>query len=98
MKDRSAKHLHDIGSASKAIVSFSEGKGLGEYLSDELLRSAIERKFETFGKIGFAHQIVGMRNRLIHGYDAIDEEIIWDTISSHIPTLITEVDKLLSLS
>jgi uncharacterized protein with HEPN domain len=36
-----------------------------------------------------------MRNRVIHGYDKIDNEIIWGTIVRHLPTLKIEIDKLL---
>jgi uncharacterized protein with HEPN domain len=36
-----------------------------------------------------------MRNRVIHGYDKIDNEIIWGTIVRHLPTLKTEIANLL---
>lgn len=41
-------------------------------------------------------QIVGMRNRLIHGYDAIDLDVLWDTIIDDLPPLIDELKKILS--
>ena len=37
-----------------------------------------------------------MRNRVIHGYDKIDNEIIWGTLVRHLPTLKTEIDGLLN--
>jgi uncharacterized protein with HEPN domain len=36
-----------------------------------------------------------MRNRVIHGYDKIDDEIVWGTIVRHLPILKAEVEKLL---
>lgn len=36
-----------------------------------------------------------MRNRVIHGYDKIDDEIIWGTIKRHLPLLKKEVKELL---
>jgi uncharacterized protein with HEPN domain len=36
-----------------------------------------------------------MRNRVIHGYDKIDNEIIWGTIVRHLPTLKIEILDLL---
>ncbi len=36
-----------------------------------------------------------MRNRVIHGYDKIDNEIIWGTIVRHLPTLKLEIGNLL---
>jgi uncharacterized protein with HEPN domain len=32
-------------------------------------------------------QIIGMRNRLIHGYDVIDYDLLWDTIANDLPPL-----------
>lgn len=40
-------------------------------------------------------QVVGMRNRLIHGYDQVDLHILWDTIEEDLPPLITELEKIL---
>jgi uncharacterized protein with HEPN domain len=34
-------------------------------------------------------QIIGMRNRLIHGYDVIDCDLLWDTVTNDLPPLIT---------
>ena len=72
------------------------------------LRRAIEREFEIIGeamsridkvdpkiKISSKHQIIGIRNRVIHGYDKIDDGIIWGTIVRHLPTLKNEINKLL---
>ena len=42
------------------------------------------------------HQIISMRNRVIHGYDKIDDEIVWGTIVRHLPTLKTEIENLLA--
>jgi uncharacterized protein with HEPN domain len=40
-------------------------------------------------------QIVGMRHRLIHGYDAVDLDVLWDTIIDDLPPLIDELEKIL---
>lgn len=73
-----------------------------------MLRRAIEREFEIIGEamkriekldstisISGKRQIVSLRNRVIHGYDKIDNELIWGIIVRHLPSLKTEVDKLL---
>ena len=36
-----------------------------------------------------------MRNRLIHGYDSVDPDILWTTIKDDLPHLIKAVDRLL---
>ena len=39
--------------------------------------------------------IIGMRNRLIHAYFAIDLNVVWSTSTTDIPLLITELKKLI---
>jgi uncharacterized protein with HEPN domain len=40
-------------------------------------------------------KIISMRNRLIHGYDSIDYDILWDAITKNLPLLLAEIDKIL---
>jgi len=40
-------------------------------------------------------QIIGTRNRLVHGYDLVDYDIIWSTIAEDLPPLIAELEKIL---
>ena len=73
-----------------------------------MLRRAVEREFEIIGEamnriekiepeieISSKKQIINMRNRVIHGYDKIDDEIVWGIIIRHLPTLRIEISKLL---
>ena len=73
-----------------------------------MLRRAIEGEFEIIGEaksriekldstlnITAKKLIISMRNRVIHGYDKIDNEIIWGTIVRHLPTLKIEIEILL---
>jgi uncharacterized protein with HEPN domain len=41
-------------------------------------------------------QIIGMRNRLVHGYDIVDYDIVWSTVTQDLPPLITELEKIFS--
>jgi uncharacterized protein with HEPN domain len=41
-------------------------------------------------------QIVGLRNRLIHGYDNVDFDILWEIVTKDLPPLIAELEKILS--
>jgi uncharacterized protein with HEPN domain len=38
-------------------------------------------------------QIIGMRNRIIHGYDFIDYDILWSTVKDDLPVLIAQLEK-----
>ena len=39
--------------------------------------------------------IVGMRNRLIHGYDVVDLDLLWDTVETDLPPLIVALETVL---
>lgn len=40
-------------------------------------------------------QIIGMRNRLVHGYDVIDFDLLYDTVTNDLPSLIAALQKVL---
>ncbi len=42
------------------------------------------------------NDVVGMRNKLIHGYDQVDPGILWDTVTDDLPHLIRELESILS--
>ena len=41
-------------------------------------------------------RIIGMRNRLVHGYDVIDFDLLWDTIIDDLPPLIAALEKIVT--
>jgi len=43
-------------------------------------------------------KIMNMRHRLIHGYDMVDYDILWDTIAQDFPLLISELEKIIPKS
>ena len=40
-------------------------------------------------------RLVAFRNRLIHGYDLLDDALVWETVKTQVPALLSEVDGLL---
>ena len=109
MDDRVKKYLFDILESIKAIDSYLDGKRIyKDYLANKMLRRAVEREFEIIGEamtklnqidpeipISSKSLIIGMRNRVIHGYDRIDHEIVWGAIVRHLPVLQSEIEGLL---
>ncbi len=102
MKPRNIKRLEDAESACTRIQDFLKEVSLDTFLESQLLRSAIERQLEIIGEaLGMAAKdddslqeiipdlprIVGLRNRLIHGYDSVDPELVWDVVKTKIPSL-----------
>lgn len=103
------KYLFDIQTSIDSINDYlGESKNFFEYQQNKLLRRGIEREIEIIGeamnrilklnpdlKIENARQIVDTRNWVIHGYDKVDDVIIWGIVSNHLPKLRTEVVELL---
>jgi uncharacterized protein with HEPN domain len=44
----------------------------------------------------YGHQVIGLRNRVIHGYDSVDDAIIWDVASDKLTAFVLEVEALAS--
>jgi uncharacterized protein with HEPN domain len=103
------KYLFDIHESIVSIEKYlGVERDFNLYMADKMLRRAVEREFEIIGEaigriekidpainISSKRQIINMRNRVIHGYDKIDNEIIWGIIIRHLPTLKVEIDTLL---
>ena len=53
------------------------------------------RDMQLLESISEYHRIIGFRNILIHGYDIVDEMIVWKAVENHLPVLIKEVQKIL---
>ena len=110
MTTEARKRLHDIRLAAEALCRFTDGKSVGDLKRDEMLQAAVERKLEIMGEAFVQlrvedaataeqfpdlRQIIGMRNRLVHGYDQLDLDVIWDATISHVPKLLEQVEALL---
>jgi len=103
------KFLYDIMVAVDSIENYlGEKRGFNIYHSNKMLRRAIERELEIIGEalnridkldpticISSKKQIINMRNRVIYGYDKIDDEIVWGVLVRHLPILKTEIAELL---
>ena len=50
---------------------------------------------ETASRISEHQRIIAFRNRLIHGYDLLDDELVWETVKAEVPMLLSEVEGLL---
>jgi uncharacterized protein with HEPN domain len=102
--------LYDILQSINEIDSYYENKPrvFEEYRNDIKTKRAIERDLEIIGeavnrilkkdnsfKINNAQQIIGTRNRIIHGYDTVSDDLIWSIVINHLPKLKTEISELL---
>ena len=107
MTEKTQKYLSDVLLAIEMIELFSEGiTNFAEYQQDLKSKSAIERQLAIVGEalnyvrkenevqISNASEIVGLRNRLIHAYDNIDNAVVWLILKKYLPLLKEEVTSL----
>ena len=103
-------YLEDILEAAKSIRRFTSGVSLEQFKSNEEKYEAVNRKFEIIGEAARhlspeARSIfpeipwkllTAMRNILIHDYDDVDLDIVWNTTQRDLPPLIARVEAYLA--
>ncbi len=102
-------YLLDIRESGKEIEEYTRNKTYDYYMSDRMLRRAVERDFQIIGealsklskehpeiakRIGEVPQIVAFRNILVHGYREIDHERVWGFTKAKLPELIEQAKEL----
>ncbi len=111
MNDETKKNLIDALQAAEEIQDFVRGMDFETYQNKTVTKRAVERNFEIIGealnrirhtdgelleKISEHRRIIDFRNILIHGYDIVDEAIVWQAATNHLPILIGEIKEMLS--
>ena len=100
--------LHMVD-AAESVLQFMAERSRADLDSDRMLLFAVVRAVEVIGEAAAKVSdptrtanpdipwaaMVGMRNRLIHGYFDIDTEIVWKTVSLEIPTLLPRLRALI---
>jgi len=99
----------DILECIEKIESFVSGFSYEEFLQDEKTKDAVVRNLEIIGEaakkipqeiqkkyeeIPWA-QIIGLRNRLIHGYFLVDYDIVWEIVSKELSNLKIRLKKIM---
>ena len=102
--------LYDIlGSINEIESYFVDTPKLFEiYQNDLKTKRAVERNIEIIGEamsrilkednhiqISNSRKIVDVRNRIIHGYDSVSDDVIWGIVIKNLPLLQKEVEVLL---
>jgi uncharacterized protein with HEPN domain len=111
MTDKSPKLLVDALGAIGLAQEFVKDCSLADYTADKMRRSAVERQLEILGEAcarlaklepGLGESVVNlklavdMRNRIIHGYDSVDDEIVYMTVVDDLVPLRDDLSRLLS--
>ena len=102
---RSRDALRHMLEFAEEAVRHGEGKAYEAFQQDRILQLAITRLVELIGEAATRvreedrsalpgipwREITGMRHHLIHGYDAVDPEIVWQTLSQELPDLVAKL-------
>jgi uncharacterized protein with HEPN domain len=111
MRLESKKYLYDIADAGRLALQFVSGKSFSNYVSDSMLRSAVERQLQIVGealaqlfksdpttavRITEHSKVIAFRNILVHGYANIDDRVVWSVLDTKLPELVREVEALLA--
>ncbi len=103
------KNLHDIITSIDSIEEFTAGiSSFSEFKTNKLVKRAVERELGIIGEavnrikkldpaleLQNARKIIGLRNLVIHGYDKVDDAIIWGVIKKHLPNLKDQITGLM---
>ena len=96
------KYLWDALTAADLVAQMLVAKALDDYLTDVVIRSAVERQLEIVGEalsqlsrrypevgdqVPGIERIIAFRNRLIHGYGDVDSFVVWGVTLSQLPSL-----------
>ena len=103
--------LFDVRESCMLIAQFTAGKTYADYAADAALRSAIERQFIVAGealnrlgrinpgllnRIPDSRAIINFRNILVHGYDQVEDVVVWGIVQTHLSVLLSTVENLLA--
>ena len=106
---RDAALLLDMALAAEDALAFVADLDEGAFLASKLYQSAVIRKLEVIGEaagrvsksFGAAHaeipwrEMIGLRNRLVHGYDDIRLDIVWQVVTERLPDLVAALRLLI---
>lgn len=93
-------YLSEILASMEKIERYTAGISYEEFIHSELIRDAVERNPGKIGEAAAAipqtirnrhpdipwRTIVGLRNKVIHHYFAVDQDVIWQIVTENIPS------------
>jgi uncharacterized protein with HEPN domain len=107
---RTPAHVADMLDFIRELRSLLGARALADYLSDRVLNLAVEKLFINLGEAAARipdaersvmrdipwRQIIGVRNILAHGYEQIDHETLFRSVTADLPALEDSLDRWLS--
>lgn len=109
MNERDELRLHHVRDAANRAVNFVEGRTQDDLANDTQFEYAVLHALQIIGEAASKitvetrqqyheiqwKQIVGIRQRIVHDYDAVKYDVIWNTVVDDLPPLIRQLDAIL---
>ena len=109
MSSKDFRVLQKLYSHTQSIIKYSSDYcTLEEFEADSMCVEATVFNLMQIGELAKAslsedvkaqlsaipwHQLYGLRNRIVHGYDGVSLQIVWDTVTEDIPVLAEQLRK-----
>jgi len=107
---RDKAFLHDVIASMRMVVDYVGGKSFADFARDQACVDAVVRRMEIIGEAAkrlsspFRDQrpevpwqkMAGIRDRLIHGYDDVDLDAVFNAVKNVIPTPVPHLEIILS--
>ncbi len=107
--ERDLQSLLDMVQSAQVIMAYVAGRSRDDFVADLQLQDAVIRRFLIIGEAARRISettrqtlttipwvaINGMRNRLVHEYDDLDLDTVWNTAVNSLPVLIMELEKVI---
>ena len=105
------KYIADMLDGCRFLAELTARKSIEDYRTDRAFRSAVERELQNVGealrqlhssapdlaaKISDHERIIRFRHALVHGYDSVNPELVWDVIEVKLTILTVELEALLN--
>ena len=110
MSEADNVRIRHILDAAREAVAFAKGRSRADLDSDRKLNLSLVRLLEMIGEAakGISQEfrdshsdlpwksVIGMRDRLIHGYFDVNLDVVWETVTKDLPALIAKLEKILA--
>jgi uncharacterized protein with HEPN domain len=108
--DEVERRLLDMIEAIERIERFTTGRKRADLDTDDMLREAVLHSLQTIGEAG-RHvpntywseydtdswvAMVRMRNRIVHGYAGVNNDIVWQVVATELAPLLAALHRLLT--
>ena len=108
MSQRDDAYLFDILDSARMALEYMHNIKAEEFTKNALLQDAVVRRLEIIGEASnrvssdtqkkYPHlpwqAMKGTRNRIVHEYDSIELDIIWEIVKQDLPILVSELEKI----